>query len=73
MENPIKMDDLGVPLFLETTTYIYIYADLCDRGQWFSSPKVHNYSFVSFYYYMRKHAFFSQITGLLSSLCKLNW
>ena len=25
MENTIKMDDLGVPLFLETTTYIYIY------------------------------------------------
>ena len=25
MENPIKMDDLGVPLFLETPTYIYIY------------------------------------------------
>ncbi len=25
MENPIKRDDLGVPLFLETSTYIYIY------------------------------------------------
>ena len=25
MENPITEDDLGVPLFLETTTYIYIY------------------------------------------------
>ena len=24
MENPIKMDDLGVPLFLETPIYIYI-------------------------------------------------
>ena len=24
-ENPIKMDDLGVPLFQETTIYIYIY------------------------------------------------
>ena len=24
MENPIKMDDLGVPLFLETPMYIYI-------------------------------------------------
>ena len=23
MENPIKMDDLGVPLFLETAIYIY--------------------------------------------------
>ena len=23
--NPIKMDDLGVPLFLETPLYIYIY------------------------------------------------
>ena len=25
MENPIKIDDLGVPVFLETPTYIYIY------------------------------------------------
>ena len=25
MENPIKMDDLGVPLFLEMPMYIYIY------------------------------------------------
>ena len=25
MENPIKMDDLGVPLFLETPIYVYIY------------------------------------------------
>ena len=25
MENPIKMDDFWVPLFLETPTYIYIY------------------------------------------------
>ena len=25
MENPIQMDDLGVPLFLETPIYIYIY------------------------------------------------
>jgi len=25
IENPIKMDDLKVPLFQETTIYIYIY------------------------------------------------
>ena len=25
MENPIQMDDLGVPLFLKTPIYIYIY------------------------------------------------
>jgi len=25
MENPIEMDDLGVPLFKETPIYIYIY------------------------------------------------
>ena len=25
MENPIKIDDLGVPLFLETPIYIYIF------------------------------------------------
>ena len=23
MENPIKMDDLGVPLFLETPTWVF--------------------------------------------------
>ena len=28
MENPIKMDDLGVPLFLETPIYIYIYISI---------------------------------------------
>ncbi len=28
MENPIKMDDLGVPLFLETPIYIYIHMAL---------------------------------------------
>ena len=26
MENPINMDDLGVPLFLETATYLYMVA-----------------------------------------------
>ena len=25
MENPIKMGDLGVPLFLETSIYVYVY------------------------------------------------
>ena len=25
MENPIKIDDLGVPLFSETSIYIYMY------------------------------------------------
>ena len=25
MDNPIKMDDLGVPLFLETPIYTYIH------------------------------------------------
>ena len=29
MENPIKMDDLGVPLFLETSIYIYIHIYIC--------------------------------------------
>ena len=28
MENPIEMDDLGVPLFQETFIYIYIYIHL---------------------------------------------
>ena len=29
MENPIKMDDLGVPLFQETSIYVYIYMYIC--------------------------------------------
>ena len=24
MENPIKMDDLGIPLFLETPIYVFV-------------------------------------------------
>ena len=32
MENPIKMDDLGVPLFSETSTYnIYVYIYLTNN------------------------------------------
>ena len=31
MENPIKMDDLGVPLFLETP--IYVWLQVCDISQ----------------------------------------
>ena len=29
-ENPIKMDDLGVPLFLETPIYLHLYAELSE-------------------------------------------
>ena len=28
MENPIKMDDLGVPLFLETPIYKYVHFEV---------------------------------------------
>ena len=35
MENPIKMDDLGVSLFLETPTCMPVHAlSLGDRGPW---------------------------------------
>ena len=30
MENPIKMDDLGVPLFLETSNYTYHFGNSPD-------------------------------------------
>ena len=30
MENPIKMDDLGVPLFLETPIFIVMFMVICD-------------------------------------------
>ena len=36
MENPIKMDDLGVPLFLETPKYKHHLNKLCPGG------KLHN-------------------------------
>ena len=42
MENPIKMDDLGVPLFSETSMYIYIYVYIyrCFRGKKIQVPHV---------------------------------
>ena len=30
MEKPIKMDDLGIPLFSETSIYMYIYIYICS-------------------------------------------
>ena len=30
MENPIEMDDLGVPLFLETSVYRYVKGGICS-------------------------------------------
>ena len=33
MENPIEMDDLGVPLYLETSIYIYIIFFLSKESQ----------------------------------------
>ena len=40
MENPIKMDDLGVPLFSETSIYLYIHinaARMMERKRFFFS------------------------------------
>ena len=37
LENPIKMDDLGVPLFSETSIYIYIY----PQTGTFADPETH--------------------------------
>ena len=34
MENPVRMDDLGVPLFLERPIYIYIYILFCYFATW---------------------------------------
>ena len=36
MENPIRMDDLGVPIFLETPKYRYTPEDL--HGTWEYTP-----------------------------------
>ena len=41
MENPIKMDDLGVPLFLETPKCIFFQkAQVDSMGEW-STPALH--------------------------------
>ena len=33
MENPIKMDDLGIPLFLETPIYMFIGHTTVNKGR----------------------------------------
>ena len=33
MENPIKMDDLGLPLFLETSICFYFHPDPWGKNQ----------------------------------------
>ena len=43
MKNPIKMDDLGVPLFLETPIYIYIYkCEFCSELIWLQSKGLYS-------------------------------
>ena len=39
LENPIKIHDLGVPLFLETPIYIYIYPPQSPLTCFFSNGK----------------------------------
>ena len=43
MENPIKMDDSGVPLFSETSIYIYIYG-LMETPILLLPPEIPSYS-----------------------------
>ena len=45
MENPIKMDGLGVPLFSKTSIYIYIiHCTLVNEHSWLENgPEVHMY------------------------------
>ena len=46
-ENPIKMDDLGVPLFLETPIlYIYIYDRRAKTHERFYMIEVHRHRFA---------------------------
>ena len=40
MENPIKMDDLGVPIFSETSTWIQTY--ICRKAGGVFTPNLHN-------------------------------
>jgi len=40
MENPIKMDDLGVPLFSETSIYLFVFFSLGLRPKSFSHTLV---------------------------------
>ena len=40
MENPIKMDDLGVPLFLETPIYAFCFASTSSKRQDATNSKI---------------------------------
>ena len=67
MENPIKMDDLGVPLLLETSIYIYIYLDL------FLFLKMLDSECHGSHHFLRCMGFeyFSHIQKGLDRLCKV--
>ena len=49
MENPIKMDDLGVPLFLETPIFLYQMAMNPMAGIRNTSPEKHKHKFTYFF------------------------
>ena len=68
MENPIKMDDLGVPLFLETSTYFYK-SNLVES----TSPEHGslNYLFCGGKYMEAKNAFGFPLNGALFGLVLL--
>ena len=40
MENPIKMDDLGVPLFLETPIFTVYEKNICLQISWIQTNQV---------------------------------
>ena len=48
-ENPIKMDDLGVPLFLETPIYIYIYIYTPNTPPNFNSSPLKNHDWKTIF------------------------
>ncbi len=47
MENPIKMDDLGIPLILETPIYIIYIYNRKPNGFFLPQKKVETYAFRS--------------------------
>ena len=40
MENPIEMDDLGIPSFLETPMWCSCVLEVCEKGEFFYNKSV---------------------------------
>ena len=72
MENPIKIDDLGVPLFLETP--IYTYPSVNDYNTCFQSPDFDgHFSIRSCYFFSSMESFRPKQTNTKKEEVHLTW